>query len=142
MRKLMTRFLFPCGRYSILGNRMAAVNTASEKRHRNVPNLVAQFRMASSTSFIIPDCSPPPNPARSPLPDLTFLLDSLKRTLENMGMTVTETSRLRMTAQVTAMAMSLNSWPASSFMNTTGRNTATVVSVEARMAPQTSRVAS
>ena len=59
--------------------------------------------------------------------------------LENIGITDTETKRLKATAQVTAMAMSRNSWPASSSIKTTGRKTAMVVRVEARMAPQTSR---
>ena len=45
-------------------------------------------------------------------------------------------------AQVTAMAMSLKSWPASSSTKITGRKTATVVRVEARIAPQTSMVPS
>lgn len=55
-----------------------------------------------------------------------------------MGMTNTDTNSDRKIAQVTAMAMSLNSCPASCSMNTTGRNTATVVRVEANTAPQTS----
>ena len=49
--------------------------------------------------------------------------------LANIGMTETETSRLRETAQETARAMSRKSWPASSWMKTTGTNTAMVVSV-------------
>ena len=40
--------------------------------------------------------------------------------------------------KVMAMAMSLNSCPASSWMNMTGTKTATVVAVEARTAPHTS----
>ncbi len=62
--------------------------------------------------------------------------------LVNIGMTETETRRLRDTAETTAMAMSLNSCPASSSRNTTGRNTAMVVNVEARTAPHTSLVPS
>jgi len=57
-------------------------------------------------------------------------------------MTDTETKRLKATAEVTAMAMSLKSCPASSFIKTTGRKTAMVVNVDARIAPQTSRVPS
>ena len=43
--------------------------------------------------------------------------------------------RLNMIDTQIAMAMSSNNWPASSSTNTTGRNTATVVSAEARIAP-------
>ena len=51
-----------------------------------------------------------------------------------------ETIRLNATAKLIASAMSPNSCPTSSFMNTTGRNTAIVVAVLASTAPQTSRV--
>ena len=40
--------------------------------------------------------------------------------------------------KVIAMAMSRKSWPASSWINMTGKKTATVVAVDARTAPQTS----
>ena len=55
-------------------------------------------------------------------------------------MTVTEKSIERPTAALMARAMSRNNWPASSWMKTTGRNTATVVNVDAVTAPQTSLV--
>ena len=55
-------------------------------------------------------------------------------------MTVIETTSDNTTAALMASAMSRNSWPASSCTNTIGRNTATVVSVEATTAPQTSCV--
>jgi len=82
----------------------------------------------------------------SPLP-LAFLAARrrsvmVKSCLPSMGMTDTDTNSDRLTAQVTAMAMSLKSCPASSWMKTTGRNTATVVRVEASTAPQTSLVPS
>ncbi len=59
-----------------------------------------------------------------------------------LGMALTDTTRLSMMAKVMAMAMSLKSWPASSSMKMTGKNTATVVTVEAKTAPQTSRAPS
>ena len=61
---------------------------------------------------------------------------------DNVGMTVMETMRLNVTALLMAIAISRNSWPASSWTKTIGRNTATVVSVLARTAPQTSTVPS
>ena len=67
---------------------------------------------------------------------------NLKSCFENMGITDTETKRLKVTAEVTAMAISLKSCPASSCIKTTGRNTAMVVKVDARIAPQTSRAPS
>ena len=54
------------------------------------------------------------------------------------GTTSTETISDRTTAALIANAMSPKSWPASSFTKSTGRNTATVVSVLASTAPQTS----
>jgi hypothetical protein len=54
------------------------------------------------------------------------------------GMTVIETISESMTAATIASAMSRKSCPASSWIVSTGMNTAAVVSVEARMAPQTS----
>jgi hypothetical protein len=57
---------------------------------------------------------------------------------DSVGITVIETNRLKTTALLMAMAMSRNSCPASSCTKTMGRNTATVVSVLARTAPQTS----
>jgi hypothetical protein len=54
------------------------------------------------------------------------------------GITDTDTSRLSRMAKVMAMAISLNNWPASSWIKITGKNTATVVAVEASTAPHTS----
>ncbi len=57
-----------------------------------------------------------------------------------VGITVMETIRLRATEQLTATAMSRKSWPASSWTKITGRKTAMVVRVLARIAPHTSTV--
>ena len=57
-------------------------------------------------------------------------------------MTEIETKRLIRMAKVIAIAISRNSCPASSCIKITGRKTATVVAVDARMAPQTSVVPS
>ena len=57
-------------------------------------------------------------------------------------MTVMDTRKLIMIEKVMAMAISRNSWPASSRMKITGRKTATVVAVEANTAPQISLVPS
>ncbi len=61
------------------------------------------------------------------------------RRAARQGITVMETARLSRTAKLMAMAMSLKSCPASSSTKITGRKTATVVSVLASTAPQTSR---
>ena len=58
---------------------------------------------------------------------------------ESIGTTVRATTSDTATATATARAMSRNNCPASCRMNRTGTNTATVVSVEATMAPLTSR---
>ncbi len=55
-----------------------------------------------------------------------------------VGITVTETKSDRAMLELMVMAMSSNICPASSSMKTMGRNTARVVKVAARMAPQTS----
>ena len=54
------------------------------------------------------------------------------------GMTAIETTSDSMTAATIASAISRKSCPASSWIVSTGMNTAAVVSVEARIAPQTS----
>ncbi len=54
-------------------------------------------------------------------------------------MTVIETISESVTDATMAIEMSLKSWPASSWIVSTGTNTAAVVSVEASTAPQTSR---
>ncbi len=61
---------------------------------------------------------------------------------DSIGTTATDTTRLIITAVVTAIAMSRNIMPTSICRNTTGKNTATVVSVDASTAPHTSRVPS
>ena len=86
-------------------------------------------------------------PAREAKGRNPFFPDSAVLTLPKIledkeGMTVMDTDRLKTTALEMAMAMSLNSWPASSCTNTMGRNTATVVRVLASTAPQTSTVPS
>ena len=53
-------------------------------------------------------------------------------------MTVSETASDTKSAKVTTSAWSANSWPAMPCTNTMGKNTATVVSVDATMAPETS----
>ncbi len=63
---------------------------------------------------------------------------ALRMRAERLGITVMETTRDRATAQVMAIAMSPKSCPTSSWMKTTGTNTAMVVRVLARTAPHTS----
>jgi len=61
-----------------------------------------------------------------------------------MGMTRTDTTRLKEMEAVMAMAMSRKSWPASSCMNTTGKENGDGGQglVEASTAPHTSRAPS
>ena len=59
-----------------------------------------------------------------------------------VGMTKTETIKDSVTAQLIASAISLNNCAISESKNNKGRNTATVVIVEAAIAPHTSRVPS
>ena len=71
----------------------------------------------------------------------SFFLFLLKNIFASTGITAIAVTRLKPTAALTAMAISPKSCPASSFINTTGKNTAIVVKVEASTAPHTSFVA-
>ena len=107
-----------------------------------MPILVAQFLVAKETIPIMKDENWLPIRTTNPTSFLAFLVATEKSLKENMGMTVMDTIRLKDTAPTTAMAISRKSWPASSWIKTTGKNTATVVRLEAMMAPHTSRVPS
>ena len=81
----------------------------------------------------------PPAILEGPASEVGEIAAPRKRMAARLGTTVMATNRLRLTAQHTVMAMSASSWPSSSWTKVTGRNTATVVSVLASAAPQTSR---
>ena len=59
---------------------------------------------------------------------------------DNIGISVSDTTREIISAIETVSAWSLNNWPATPCTNTSGKNTATVVSVDATTAMLTSRV--
>ena len=124
------------------GMRRITEPAANTIRRPTVPILVAQFLVAKETIPMMKDENRFPRRARKPASFFAFLLATEKSLKENMGITVIETRRLNETAPTTAMAISRKSWPASSWIKTTGKNTATVVRLEAMIAPQTSRVPS
>ena len=108
-----------------------------------VASLDMVLLMASRTSFMSAFTRLFPIDVRAVFFAIFFFLPiELKSFSESMGITDTDTKRLSITAQLTAMAMSLKSCPASSCTKTTGRKTATVVSVDASTAPHTSRAPS
>ena len=97
-----------------------------------VPKRLMGSRAAGAAS--LPSCRPVTTAAAAapPLP--------LSSQAAATGTTRPETASDRPTAAAIARAMSPKSWPASPSTKSTGRNTATLVSVLARIAPQTSVV--
>ncbi len=148
----------PWGRYSILGMNSSVAPTAKPVSNTMTARRVAQERRQASTSAMMTPAMERPTAlrgrrARSSKPETSLSPAAAARRSRrawakpkslaaSMGITDTDTNSDNVTEQVTAMAMSLKSCPASSWVKTTGRNTATVVSVEASTAPQTSRAPS
>ena len=73
--------------------------------------------------------------SRSPPPTVVMACPSSR--LDSAGITVTATTSDSSTETESATAISRNSWPAGSSSSRTGMNTTTVVTAEARIAPQT-----
>ncbi len=81
--------------------------------------------------------------ARPPNPLAPTVRGGVRRSRAlSIGITVIETMSERAIAMEIAMAMSRKIWPAASSTRTIGMNTASVVRVDARIAPQTSTVPS
>ena len=140
-----SRFLLPVGRYSVFG-KSAAMRTTERTVKESTS---AALRRAL---FITRSVKPFTNPETRPARESSFGMKR-KRPGESVppveryfeaaeGMTVIDTTRLRITETLMAMAMSRKSCPVCSSTNMTGMNTAAVVRVLASTAPQTSVVPS
>ena len=134
-----TRLRLPVGKYSDLGSRVQAMPRETPTRTTTTLRRIAVLPLILYTLLAIASRTRPP--IRSKTPACVSLL-RLRIWLARLGMTLTATMRLSTTEQETAIAISRNSCPASSSTKTIGRKIATVVSVLANMAPQTSRAPS